>query len=309
MIDLDAYAEKYLEHLRVLNYSERTVSERRYHLFKFIKYLGGVGLPDIAAVTRETVRDYQIHLHEETNRRGEMNEAASQNNCLKVVKLLFRFLREEDYLAQDPARDVVYAKTPKRLPRSILSGQEMRKLLRAPDENSMMGYRDRAMLEVLYSTGLRNSELASLKVDDVDTDEGYLRVNEGKGAKDRVVPLGKIACRFVENYVKAVRAHLVKDPSNQCLFLSMKGYKMARAVVGSMVRRYARKAKLGKRVTPHTLRHSCATLMMRNKANLRHIQELLGHACLNTTQVYTSVTITDLKEAHRKYHPRERETG
>lgn len=309
MLDLTTYGEKYLEHLGVLNYAKRTIEERRYYLLKFFRFLGQMGVSDIAAVTRDLVRDYQAHLHEEVNEKGESNEVMTQNNGLRVVKLFFRFLREEDYLAQDPSRDVPYAKTPKRLPRSILTRQEVRKLLRAPDTHSLMGYRDRAMLEVFYSTGLRNSELAGLKVEDVDTVEGFVRVNLGKGGKDRVVPLGKIACRYVENYVHSVRPHLVKGTDNRILFLSLQGYRMARAVIASVVRKYARKAKLGKTVTAHTLRHTCATQMMRNKANLRHIQELLGHACLTTTQVYTSVTIADLKEAHKKYHPRERENA
>lgn len=309
MLDLTTYGEKWLERLQVLNYAERTIDERRFHLFKFFRFLGEMGVPDIAAVTRDLVRDYQTHLHEETNDKGEPKEASTQNNSLRGVKLFFRFLKNEDYLAQDPSRDVAYAKVPKRLPRSILTRKEVSKLLRAPDTHSLMGYRDRAMLEVFYSTGLRNSELGALRVEDMDTDEGYVRVNLGKGAKDRVVPMGKIASRYVENYVKAVRPHLVKGQDNGTLFLSLQGYRMARAVVACVVRKYAKKARLGKPVTAHTLRHTCATQMMRNKANLRHIQELLGHACLTTTQVYTSVTIADLKEAHQKYHPRERERG
>ena len=309
MLDLTTYAEKYVERMKVMNYSPRTIDGRRYDLFKFFRFLGEMGIPDIAAVTRDLVRDYQTHLHEETNGKGEPNEVSTQNNALRVVKMFLRFLKGEDYLVQDPGRDVPYAKTPKRLPRSILTRKEVSKLLRSPDTHSLMGYRDRAMLEVFYSTGMRNSELGALKVEDMDTDEGYVRVNQGKGAKDRVVPMGKIACRYVENYIKAVRPHLVKGEDNRYLFLSLRGYRMARAVVACVVRKYAKKAKLGKVVTAHTLRHTCATQMMRNKANLRHIQELLGHACLSTTQIYTSVTIADLKEAHQKYHPRERERG
>ncbi len=309
MLDLADYAEKYLERLQVLNFARRTIEGRRYALFKFFRFLGQMGVSDIAAVTGGLVRDYQAHLHEETNSLGEPVTVGTQNNNLKVAKLFFRFLKEEDYLAQDPSRDVPYAKVPKRLPRVILTRKEMSKLLRAPDTHSLMGYRDRAMLEVFYSTGLRNSELSALKVEDVDTVEGFVRVNLGKGGKDRVVPLGKIASRYVENYVNAVRPHLAKDPANRWLFLSLRGNPMVRGVIAQTVRRCAKKARMGKPVTAHSLRHTCATQMMRNKANLRHIQELLGHACLSTTQVYTSVTIADLKEAHQKYHPRERERG
>ncbi len=142
-----------------------------------------MGVPDIAAVTRDLVRDYQTHLHEETNDKGEAKEAATQNNALRGIKLFFRFLKEEDYLAQDPSRDVPYAKTPKRLPRSILTRKEVSKLLRSPDTHSLMGYRDRAMLEVFYSTGVRNSELGALKVEDVDTVEGFVIVKQRQGSQ------------------------------------------------------------------------------------------------------------------------------
>ena len=307
MLDLTAYADKHLERLAVLNYAKRTIEGRRYSLFKFFRFLGQMGVSDIAAVTGGLVRDYQTHLHEETDEKGEPYTVSTQNNNLKAVKSFFRFLKEEDYLAQDPSRDVPYAKTPKRLPRSILTRKEVSKLLRGPDTHSLMGYRDRAMLEVFYSTGLRNSELGALRVEDVDTVEGFVRVNNGKGAKDRVVPMGKIACRYVENYIHSVRPHLARDAANRWLFLSLRGGPMSRHVVAQTVKRCAKQANVGKTVTAHSLRHTCATQMMRNKANLRHIQELLGHACLSTTQVYTSVTIADLKEAHQKYHPRERE--
>jgi integrase/recombinase XerD len=226
---------------------------------------------------------------------------------LKVVRALFRYLVEENYLLSNPARNLRFVRRPKILPRSFLTKEEMGKLLKAPDTSTALGYRDRTMLELMYSTGLRRSEVTNLLIADVDTKDGFLRVNLGKGRKDRVVPLGKIACRYVENYVKAVRPMFVRETSYPQLFLSVTGKPFTNFVVGHVVKMYAKKAGLEKRVTPHTLRHTCATLMMKNKAHVRYIQELLGHVLLESTQVYTQVTITDLKEEHRRYHPRERE--
>jgi integrase/recombinase XerD len=309
MSDLDLYMEKYLEHLVVLNFSPVTVRNHRYILRPLRAYLEEMGLSEVQKVTAEALRDYQSSLVERVNYRGEPISVFSQNHLLKAAKCFFRFLCEENYLLSDPAKGLRYAKVPRMLPRSILTIQEMRKLLEAPDTRTALGYRDRTILELMYSTGLRKSEVNHLKVMDVDAVDGFVRVNEGKGHKDRVVPLGKIACRWVENYVKAVRPMLlgVRGQTHAYLFVTSRGYPFSVSAVWGLVKRHARKAGLEKRVVPHTLRHTCATLMMKNRANVRHIQELLGHNSLESTQIYTQVSVVDLKDAHKKYHPRERE--
>jgi integrase/recombinase XerD len=258
-------------------------------------------------VTKDAIRAYQTNLYEQTNHRGEPNGVASQNNAMKAVKCFFRFLGEQGYLVGDPAKDISYARAPKRLPRSILTQAEAKKVLHAPDTKTVLGYRDRTLLEVLYSTGIRKEEAINLQMQDVDYHEGFLRVNQGKGGKDRVVPVGRIACRYLENYVLAVRPSLIRDLHNDHLFLSLKGNRLSKNMAWDIVKKHAERAKIKRVVSPHTFRHPCATLMLRNKANIRHIQEMLGHASLDSTQVYTSVSITDLKEVHGKCHPRERD--
>jgi integrase/recombinase XerD len=304
---LNEFARKYCEHLTVLGYAAGTVKAELFFLNRFFKYLSEINVAELAAVTRDIMRDYQVYLYEEINFKGEPNGVAYQNNNLRSVKAFFRFLKENDYLPGDPAKDITYAKTPKRLPRSILSGPEAKKVIHAPNTKTILGYRDRAILEVLYSTGIRRAEVISLLLTDVDYQDGLVRVNSGKGNKDRVVPIGKIACRYIENYIKAIRPELVRDPYNNHLFLSMKGSRLSKSVVGEIVKRYGKKSKVKKNITPHTFRHTCATLMLRNKANIRHIQELLGHSSLESTQVYAHVSITDLKEVHSKCHPREKD--
>jgi integrase/recombinase XerD len=304
MIDLQ---EKYREHLTLLNYSSGTIKGHLFYLNRFLRYLKEMGIEEITGVTKDTIRNYQTHLYEEINIRGGPNSVSSQNNALQVVKSFFRFLCENDYLVGDPSREISYARLPKRLPRSILTQAEMKRLLHAPDTRTAMGYRDRAILEVLYSTALRKEEINHLLLQDVDYNDGFLQVNSGKGKKDRVVPVGKIACRYLENYIKAVRPSFIRDPYNNHLFLSLKGNKLSKNVLWGMIKRYARRAKIKKTISPHTFRHTCATLMLRNKANIRHIQEMLGHASLDSTQVYTSVSITDLKEVHSRCHPREKD--
>jgi len=188
-----------------------------------------------------------------------------------------------------------------------LSVSEARRIIHAPDTKTVIGYRDQAVLEVLYSSGIRKEELNNLTLEDVDCDDGFLRIIEGKGNKDRIVPIGRIACRYLENYIHSVRSELVTNPQNNYLFLTMRGKKFSKNVLWELVKKYARKAKLKKNVYPHTFRHSCATAMLKNKADIRTIQKLLGHASLDSTQVYTHLSITDLKDVHRRCHPREKD--
>jgi integrase/recombinase XerD len=301
------FVAKYQQHLLILNYADLTIENHDFYLNRFVVWLHECGISEITAVTKDLVRDYQAHLYEILNRHGEPTGARTQNQALSIVKAFFRFLRENDYLASDPTRDVAYARVPKKLPRSILSGSETKKVIHAPNTRTALGYRDRTILEVLYSTGVRRKELVSLTLQDVDYHDGFVRVNNGKGSKDRVVPIGKIACRYIENYVKQVRPMLVRDPSNNHLFLTMRGTTPSFSAIEDIVKRHTRKAKIKKTVSPHTFRHTCATHMLRNKANIRHLQELLGHASLESTQVYAHVSITDLKEVHSKCHPREKD--
>lgn len=305
--ELKNFKDKYREHLAVMNYAAGTIKSHAFYLNRFFRYLHENNIEEIAAVTKDTIRDYQVYLYQEINYRGQPNSAAAQNNALKVVKSFFRFLAENNYIVGDPAKDISYAKTPKRLPRSILSQIEAKKVLHAPDTKTTLGYRNRTIIEVLYSTAIRKEEINNLLIRDVDYNDGFIRINSGKGDKDRVVPIGKIACRYLENYIKAVRPSLIRNPYNNHLFLSLRGNKLSKNMVWEIVKSYAKKAKLKKNISPHTFRHTCATLMLRNKANIRHIQEMLGHASLESTQIYTSVSITDLKEVHSRCHPREKD--
>ncbi len=306
MSDLTAFTDKYRQNLIIRNYAPRTIYSRLAALNRFLEYLKAMGVEGITAVAKDTIRDYQTHLFEEISFRGRPNTVVTQNGLLGGVKAFFRYLHENDYIVSDPSRDIPYAREPKRLPRSILTSTEAKKVLHAPDTKTVLGYRDRTILEVLYSTGIRKEEIRNLLISDVDYKDGFIRINAGKGNKDRVVPLGKIACRYLENYIKGIRPALEKE-RNDHLFLSMRGNKLSKNMIWDIVKGYSKKAKLKKTVSPHTFRHTCATLMLRNKANIRHIQELLGHSSLDTTQVYAQVSITDLKEVHSKCHPREKD--
>ena len=160
---------------------------------------------------------------------------------------------------------------------------------------------------MLYSTGIRRQELLNLKLEDIDYEKGFLRVNRGKGDKDRVVPLGSITCKYLENYIKLVRIDLARIKGSEYLFLTLAGTSMEETSLRKRLHKYTKKAKINKTITPHVFRHTCATHLIQQKANIRCVQGILGHKSLDTTQKYTQITITDLKEAHQKCHPRERE--
>jgi integrase/recombinase XerD len=299
--------KEYLKSLDVRNFARRTIREAAWRLEKFLEYLSSRSIIGPRAITREVVASYQVELYGKINVRGKPNTVSFQNGVLSTVKGFLRFLKERDYIVSDPAAEIPYAKVPKSLPRGVLTSAEARKILHEPDTSCVIGYRDRAVLEVLYSTGIRKEELGSLTLSDVDTIDGFLRIDSGKGGKDRIVPLGRIACRYLENYIKSVRPELIKDPYEKHLFLTSRGKPFSKNVVWELVKKYAKEAKIHKNVHPHTFRHTCATAMLKNKANIRAVQELLGHSSINSTQVYTHLSITDLKAVHAQCHPREKD--
>jgi len=301
------FVDEYAKSLKVRNLGKRTITGACWKLEKFIIWLAKNEIMHIDGINKEIIRSYQIELYQCINFKGAPNAVSYQNNMLSAVKQFIRFLHDRDYIVSDPAKDIQYAKQPKRLPRSVLTPSEARKIIHAPDTKTVIGYRDRTILEVMYSSGIRKEEVNSLTLADVDYNDGFLRIIEGKGKKDRIVPIGRIACRYLENYIKSVRPELIKDPYNNHLFLSLRGGRLSKNMVWELVKKYAKKAKIRKNVHPHTFRHSCATLMLKNKADLRTIQKLLGHTSLTSTQVYTHLSITDLKEVHKKCHPREKD--
>jgi len=300
------WIERYRQQLELLNHSARTWPTTRGILLRLGRFLAEVKLDDVLALTPEVLRDYQRWLFYQPTWTGRGRCASGQNRSLSVVRGFCRFLHEEGVLARDPAKELRYAREPQLLPRNVLTPQEARRIIEAADVRTVLGYRDRALLEVIYSTGIRKSELQNLTLADVNLEEGLLRINGGKGAKDRVVPLTDVSARFLESYINAVRPQLLGKQSSERLFLSMRGRPMGKTTIDHLMAKYARLGKVKKHVTAHLWRHSCATHLIQNKASLRLVQELLGHRNLSTTERYLHLTITDLKEAHKKHHPREK---
>lgn len=226
---------------------------------------------------------------------------------LSAVKMLARYLVREHYREDDFTELITAPKQVRRLP-GTLSPDEVERLLAAPDLSTPQGVRDRAILELFYSSGLRVSEMAALSLQDVDLENGFLRVVSGKGSKDRVVPVGRKAADAIDAYITVARHKLVKTSTGSALFLSNRGQAISRKTIWVMIKNCAKRAGIEKPVKPHLLRHSFATHLLSGGADLRAIQEMLGHADISTTQIYTAVERERLIDQHQKFHPRNRQT-
>lgn len=248
------------------------------------------------SVSRATIMNYLTHLQLQ----GKATATIARR--LAALKAFYQFLVRERLIQQDPTANLESPKLEKRLPK-VLSVGEVERLLGAPNLSVPAGVRDRAMLELLYATGIRVSELVSLNVADVDLTMGYIRC-AGKGSKERIVPLGTLAIDSCREYIQGARARLVKDRDEAALFVNHHGHRLTRQGFWKIVKKYADDAKIEKEITPHTLRHSFATHLLENGADLRSVQEMLGHADISTTQIYTHVTKGRLKEVYARTHPR-----
>jgi integrase/recombinase XerD len=298
--------EGYRSQLELLNYSQATIAAYGRSLERFGAFLAEIGQTEVTAVTSAQLYDYQRDIFYRPTVHGTARSPKTRNQLLVAVKNLFAFLREEGLIHRDPAAELHYAREPQTLPRNILTPGEARRVIEAADTHTVIGYRDRTIFEVLYATGIRKGELLALTVTDVNLEEELLRINGGKGAKDRVAPLSAVACRFLETYVNAIRPQLLRSRATDRLFLSSQARPLGRTTLDALIIKCAKLARIKKRVTCHVWRHTYATHLLQNRANLRHVQEILGHRSLATTERYLRVTVTELKEAHRKFHPREK---
>jgi integrase/recombinase XerD len=295
-------------------WSEETVHVYRKRLERLLAWLTEAEptVEEVSQITRATLAAFHQHLYEHVTRAGKPYAATTRKDFLVAVKSFFAWCQKEGVTLADPSLAIEYPREPVTLPRSIATLKEMRRLLREPDLSTYVGLRDRAMLEVLYTSGIRNSECRRLTVDDLDLARGYATVRRGKGGKDRVVPIGKSAAHYLTLYLSKARPMLLAaapaaGQATRVLFLSRWGVPFSLAAVAAIVHRYTARAGITKHLTPHALRHTCATLMLEGHADIRYIQELLGHASLRSTQRYTRVEIGDLKKVHERCHPREKE--
>lgn len=306
---LAGHVERFLDWLRVHNYSPHSVVNHGLHLAAFIEWAEVRNVITPQQATKAILDGYQRSLFHGQGRRGKPLAFTSQQGRLVSVRVFFRWLVRQGVLLFNPASEIELPKIPKRLPKDILTPAEAERVLQQPDTNTVFGIRDRAILEVLYSTGMRRAELIKLALTDVDFERAVITIREGKGRKDRVVPCGKRAQRWVRRYLDEARPELALEPDDGVLFLSNLGEAIGPSRLSQFVSEYIKAADIGKGGSVHTWRHSCATSLLEAGMDIRQIQVLLGHQELRSTAIYTQVSIKKLQELHALMHPAEAEDG
>lgn len=294
-----------LDDLKVRWYSKQLRKQARNVLLRFFTHLREKRVRDLRAVTEAHVYAYARHLAQLKTPKGTAYSVSSQRSYLMLVQRLFRFLTREGAILQDPTLDLVLPSW-RKLPRTTINQSQARKLVASPDPLTARGKRDRAILELLYGTGIRVGECERLDLRDLDLASGVLFIRDGKGRKDRVVPVAGRAAAALDAYLRDARPALLKDPRENALFITAWGTRFSLKRVQDLVRMHGRAVGIPAGATPHGLRHACATHLLQGGADIRHVQKLLGHASLQTTAIYTKVAPTDLARVVAKTHPRER---
>ncbi len=276
--------------------ARNTLESYNRDLKKFFLFLKNKKVATAANVDRALITGYLLSLKEE----GRAPSTISRN--VASIRSFFNFLVQEDLLRDNPAQLVKAPRIEKKLPR-VLTAKEVDRLLQQPRDDGQSGLRDKAMLELLYASGIRVSELVSLNVSDFSPEVGYLRCR-GKGMKERIVPVGSVAVNFVREYLHSCRPKMLKMNDERALFLNHHGRRLTRQGFWKILKKYAQQSRIRGDVTPHTLRHSFATHLLENGADLRSVQEMLGHSDISTTQIYTQITRRKIREVYDKTHPR-----
>lgn len=295
--------EAFFEWMAVTNYSPRTIHNRRNYLTYFIRWALERGVTRPNEVTKATLERYQRYLLHYRKRDGDPMATRGQHSRLTPVRAFFKWTTRQNLTLYNPASELDLPRLEMRLPKHILTEAEAEKVMGVPDLKDPLGVRDRAMLEVLYSTGMRRMELMNLNLHSIDEERGTVMIRQGKGAKDRMTAIGDRAIKWVRRYLDEVRPDLVREPDCGTLFLTNLFEPFTPNRLTQMVRDYIKAADIAKQGSCHLLRHTCATLMLENGADTRFIQQQLGHARLDTTQIYTQVSIRKLKEIHTATHP------
>ncbi|MGQ9518018.1 MAG: site-specific tyrosine recombinase XerD [Anaerolineae bacterium] len=278
-------------------YSGNTLAAYRNDLEQFLQAMEEEGINAWEQVTQDVIIDYIMALRE--------REYASSTVARKIaaLKSFFHFLAAEEIISDDPTLNLDSPKVKKRLP-VALSYEEVERLLNAPQGSNPKAIRDKALLELLYATGMRVTELVSLNLEDINLASATVRVTQGKGSKERIIPIHSRAVEALREYLAKARRMLLKSPEERALFLNHRGERLTRQGLWLIIKQYVREAGIKTEVTPHTLRHSFATHLLNGKADLRHVQELLGHANISTTQIYTHISSERLREIYDESHPR-----
>jgi integrase/recombinase XerD len=287
----------------VRGYTTSTIESRRRSIVFFVAWLAERNITRPVEVTRAMVERYQRHLFQLRKQNGQPLTLRSQAGRLMPLRALFKWAAKEHVVAVNPAAELELPRTEQRLPKPALTIAEAEQVLAVPDLLSPVGLRDRAMLEVLYSTGMRRAELAGLHLHDIDTERRTVLIRQGKGRKDRMIPIGQRALDWIDRYTTTARPQWVPVPDSGVLFLTVDGTPVSLHRLTTLMKSYVTASGVGKEGSCHLFRHTTATLMLEGGADIRHVQQMLGHVNIATTQIYAQVTIHHLQAIHSATHP------
>lgn len=300
---LTAALHRYTEHLGVRGYRSAGIATAERYVTDFIAWASERGITHPSQVSRSVLERYQRWLYHYRKKNGEPLSIAGQRCKLVPLRGYFRWLTRTAEIPANPAADMELPRKIKRLPRVVLTQAEVERVMAGVDLGTPIGLRDRAMLEVLYATGMRRHELANLELGDIEVERCVVLIREGKGGKDRLLPLGERALHWVTQYLERARPQLAWNQDDKTLFLGAEGKRLSPLWLSTLIARRVDAAELGKRGGCHLFRHTMATLMLEGGADLRYIQAMLGHAEISTTQIYTQVAIRQLQRVHAMTHP------
>jgi len=288
--------ERFLTHIQIeRGLSENTIISYKQELEKFFNFLDKEKLTALEA-DENVILDFI----KAESKRG--NSQATQSHIISVLKSFYKFLLIDEKVEVNPVSQIAYPKRWKTLPK-YLSIDEVSQLLELPDLNTKLGLRDKAILELMYATGLRISELVNLKLENIYFEESFLRIL-GKGNKERIVPFGKVASKYIKEYLQKSRPQLLKQGASEFVFLNRSGNKLTRQGLWKIIKAYGKKIGISKKLSPHVLRHSFATHLVEKGADLRSIQMMLGHSNITTTEIYTYIARDRVKKIYEQFHPR-----
>ena len=293
----------YLDWMLMTNHSQHTVVYRDEALCYLVKWCRERGIIQANEVNKLVLERFQRYLYHCRKSDGAPLSFNTQHGRLSCVRAFFKWCARNNHLLYNPASEIELPKVARRLPKHILTVSEVETVLRTPDLNTPVGIRDRAIMETLYSTGMRRMEVAHLQLYDFDRERGTVMVRQGKGRKDRMLPIGDRALAWILKYMNEVRPRFATEPDAGWLWLGPHGDNLVPSTIGNFVGDYVRISGVGKQGSCHMFRHTMATLMLENGCDVRFIQAMLGHVKLETTEIYTHVSIQKLKEVHRRTHP------
>ena len=296
-------SRRFLEWMGTTGYSPETVTGWEMIFKYFIKWCDERGITSVQEVTRPVLERYQRYLYLYRKQSGEPLTIGTQEGRLIPLKSFFKWLAKNKYILYNPASELEMPRREYHLPRHVLSSQEVETILHQVDLTQPMGIRDRAILETLYSTGMRRTELCYIKRYDIDLHRGTVIIRHGKGRKERLIPIGERALLWIEKYLWELRPRIVMEPDEGILFLTRYGKPLRPKHLTRIVHEVVKASGIGKEGSCHMFRHTMATLMLEGGADIRYIQQMLGHSSLETTQIYTQVAINKLKEIHSNTHP------